>query len=110
MNMKKIFVILALAATLIACESLYEVSDIADIRSQRQVDAYNSTVAAEEDKDIRSQRQVDAYNSTVAAEEDKLVCTRERPLGSNIPRFVCMTVAQQSRLEVRARDELQLIR
>jgi hypothetical protein len=89
MNMGKIFVILALAATLIACESLYEVSDIADIRSQRQVDA---------------------YNSTVAAEEDKLVCTRERPLGSNIPRFVCMTVAQQSRLEARARDELQLIR
>ena len=89
MNMRRICVILALAATLIACESLYEVSDIADIRSQRQVDA---------------------YNSTVAAEEDKLVCTRERPLGSNIPRFVCMTVAQQSRLEARARDELQLIR
>jgi len=89
MNMKKIFVILALAATLIACESLYEVSDIADIRSQRQVDA---------------------YNATVTAEEDKLVCTREKPLGSNIPRFMCMTVAQQSRLEARARDELQLIR
>jgi hypothetical protein len=89
MNMKRIFVILALAATLMACESLYEVSDIADIRSQRQVDA---------------------YNATVTAEEDKLVCTREKPLGSNIPRFMCMTVAQQSRLEARARDELQLIR
>ena len=87
--MKRIFVILALAATLMACESLYEVSDIADIRSQRQVDA---------------------YNATVTAEEDKLVCTREKPLGSNIPRFMCMTVAQQSRLEARARDELQLIR
>ncbi len=89
MNMKRLFVILALAATLMACESLYEVSDIADIRSQRQVDA---------------------YNATVTAEEDKLVCTREKPLGSNIPRFMCMTVAQQSRLEARARDELQLIR
>ena len=89
MNMKRIFVILALAATLMACESLYEVSDIADIRSQRQVDA---------------------YNATVTAEEDKLVCTREKPLGSNIPRFMCMTVAQQSRLEARARDELHLIR
>ncbi len=87
--MKRLFVILALAATLMACESLYEVSDIADIRSQRQVDA---------------------YNATVTAEEDKLVCTREKPLGSNIPRFMCMTVAQQSRLEARARDELQLIR
>ena len=89
MNMKRLFVILALAATLMACESLYEVSDIADIRSQRQVDA---------------------YNATVTAEKDKLVCTREKPLGSNIPRFMCMTVAQQSRLEARARDELQLIR
>ena len=89
MNMKRLFVILALAATLMACESLYEVSDIADIRSQRQVDA---------------------YNATVTAEEDKLVCTREKPLGSNIRRFMCMTVAQQSRLEARARDELQLIR
>ena len=80
---------MGLATMLVGCEGLYAPGDISSIRSQRQVDA---------------------YNSTFAAEEDKLVCTRERPWDRNILRFVCMTVAQQSRYEARTRDELQLNR
>lgn len=55
---------------------------------------------------IRSQRDVDAYNATVSNEGDKLVCNRERPLGSNIPQWVCMTVAQRDRLAEQAREDI----
>ena len=77
--------VLALASTLIGCESLYEDGGI---------------------ETIRSQRQVDAYNATVSAESDKLVCTRERPLGSNIRKFTCMTVAQRDRLALQSRENI----
>lgn len=87
--MKNIIAVLALAATLVGCESLYEQSgDISRIRSQRQVDV---------------------YNETVSSEGEKLVCTKEKPLGSNISRFTCMTRNQQDRLAVQAREDLQTI-
>tara|TARA_R110002073_G_scaffold320393_1_gene495838 strand:- start:788 stop:1075 length:288 start_codon:yes stop_codon:yes gene_type:complete len=86
--MRKIVTVLTLAATLVGCESLYDNGGI---------------------EDIRSQRQVDAYNLTVSSESEKLVCTRERPLGSNIPRFSCMTVAQRDRMAQESRDDLNIL-
>lgn len=87
--MKKLIVAMGLATLLVGCESLYVPSSI---------------------ESIRSQRQVDAYNATVTAEEDKLVCTREKPLGSNIPRFFCVTVAQQARMALESQQDLEIIR
>ncbi len=72
---------------LVACESLYQDDGIPSIRSQRQADA---------------------YNATVSSESEKLVCSRETVIGSNIPQFVCMTVAQRDRLAQQAREEIQL--
>ena len=86
--MKQLIMIIALASGLIGCESLYDNGGI---------------------EDIRSQRQVDAYNATVSSESEKLVCTRERPLGSNIRRFSCMTVAQRDRLEQQSRDDINVL-
>ncbi len=82
--MKKAMLLLLLL-NLGACESLYEDDGIPRIRSQRDVDA---------------------YNATVSSESEKLVCTRERPLGSRIPQWFCMTVAQRDRLALEAREEL----
>ncbi|HAJ75926.1 MAG TPA: hypothetical protein DCM64_05680 [Gammaproteobacteria bacterium] len=73
----------ALVAILTGCENIYQDDGIPQIRSQRDVDA---------------------YNATVTAEADKLVCNRERVIGSNIRQWVCMTVAQQDRLTQEARD------
>lgn len=56
---------------------------------------------------IRTQADVNAYNSTVTAESDKLVCTRERVVGSNIPQFVCLTVAQRDRLREQAVEDVR---
>jgi hypothetical protein len=87
--MKSIFALVVLAATLVGCESMYE-----------QDGGIES---------IRSQRQVDAYNATVSSEGEKLVCSKERPLGSNISRFTCMTRNQQDRLATQARQDVQTI-
>ena len=87
--MKTLLTVFALAAALTSCENLYDDGGIPRIRSQRQVDA---------------------YNATVSSESQKLVCSRERPLGSIIPEFVCMTVAQQERFAIQARDDLELFR
>lgn len=87
-NMRQLFAVFVLGATLVGCESLYDNGGI---------------------EDIRSQRQVDAYNATVSSESEKLVCTRERPLGSNIRRFTCMTVAQRDRLEQQSRDDINVL-
>lgn len=86
--MKALLSICALAATLIGCENLYDDGGIPRIRSQRQVDA---------------------YNATVSSEGEKLVCSREKPLGSNIPEFLCMTVAQQERFAIQARETIEFI-
>ncbi len=83
--MKQLLAVLALASNLVACESLYDNGGI---------------------EDIRSQRQVDAYNATVSSESEKLVCSREAPLGSNIRRFTCMTVAQRDRMALESREDI----
>ena len=87
--MNKISLICLLGFTLVGCESLYDDGGIPRIGSQRQVDA---------------------YNATVSAENDKLVCTREKPTTSNIRRFVCMTVGQQQRLAETSQREVEEIR
>jgi hypothetical protein len=84
--MKNILAVLILAATLVGCESMYEDDGIPRIRSQKQVDA---------------------YNATVSSEGEKLVCTRERPLGSNIPQFNCMTLNQRDRLATQSQQTFQ---
>ncbi|NKB33568.1 MAG: hypothetical protein GKR91_10775 [Pseudomonadales bacterium] len=56
---------------------------------------------------IRSQRDVEAYNATVSGESNKLVCTTERVVGSNIPQFVCMTVAQRDRMAMQAQEDVR---
>jgi hypothetical protein len=55
---------------------------------------------------INSQRDIDEYNATVSSEGEKLVCTRERPLGSNIRQYFCMTQNQRDRLVTETRDNL----
>ena len=84
--MKTILAVIFLAATLIGCESMYEQDGIPRIRSQRQVDA---------------------YNETVSSEGEKLVCTKERPTGSNISQFICMTQNQQDRIAVQSQQAIQ---
>lgn len=84
--MKNILAVLILAATLIGCESMYDNSGIPRIRSQKQVNA---------------------YNATVSSEGEKLVCTKEKPLGSNISQFSCMTLNQQDRLATESQRALQ---
>jgi len=86
--MKNILAVLILAATLVACESMYEEGGIPRIRSQKQVDA---------------------YNATVSSEGEKLVCEKERPLGSNISQFVCMTINQRDRLAAQGQREFENI-
>lgn len=56
---------------------------------------------------IRSQADVDAYNATVSSESEKLICDREAVIGSNVRRWVCMTVEQRDRL---ARESQDIIR
>jgi len=84
--MKNIFAVFILVTTLVGCESLYEQDDISRIRSQRQVDA---------------------YNATVSSEGEKLVCTKERPLGSNISQFMCLTQNQQDRIARQSQQAIQ---
>ena len=84
--MKNILAVLILAAVLVGCESLYDTEDIPRIRSQRQVDA---------------------YNETVSSAGEKLVCSKERPLGSNISQFVCMTQNQQDRIAVQSQQAIR---
>ncbi len=87
--MKTLLTVIVLAATLVGCENLYDNSDMTRIRSQRQVDV---------------------YNATVSSEGEKLVCTMERPLGSIIRKFICMTNDQRDRLAIQARDDLELFK
>lgn len=84
--MKNILAVLILAAILVGCESMYENDGIPRIRSQSQVDA---------------------YNATVSSEGEKLVCAKERPLGSNISQFICMTQNQQDRIATQSQRTLQ---
>ena len=84
--MKNIFAVFILVTTLVGCESLYEQDDISRIRSQRQVDA---------------------YNATVSSEGEKLVCTKERPLRSNISQFMCLTQNQQDRIARQSQQAIQ---
>ena len=84
--MKHILAVLILAVVLVGCESLYDTEDIPRIRSQRQVDA---------------------YNATVSSEGENLVCAKERPLGSNISQFICMTQNQQDRIAVQSQQAIQ---
>jgi putative hemolysin len=86
--MNKISLILLLGFTLVGCESLYDDGGIPRIRSQKQVDA---------------------YNATVSANNDKLVCTREKSTMSNIREFVCMTIGQQARVAEESREEVRRI-
>ncbi len=86
--MKTLLAVFALAATLVSCENLYDDSGIPRIRSQKQVDA---------------------YNATVSSESEKLICSREKPLGSNIPQWFCVTVAQQERLALEARENIETL-
>ncbi|MDE0981837.1 MAG: hypothetical protein OSB11_07700 [Gammaproteobacteria bacterium] len=86
--MNKISLILLLGFTLVGCESLYDDGGIPRIRSQKQVDA---------------------YNATVSANNDKLVCTREKSTTSNIRQFVCMTIGQQARMAEESREEVRRI-
>ena len=87
--MYKISLICLLGLTLVGCESLYDDGGIPRIRSQKQVDA---------------------YNATVSADNDKLVCTRERTTTSNIRQFVCMTVGQQQRITETSQAEVEEVR
>lgn len=84
--MRNILAVLILAVTLVGCEGLYEVDDI---------------------QSIRSQRQVDAYNANVSSEGEKLVCSKEKPLGSNIARFSCMTLNQRDRMAAQSQQAVQ---
>ena len=84
--MKNILAVLILAAVLVGCESLYDTEDIPRIRSQRQVDA---------------------YNETVSSAGEKLVCSKERPLGSNISQFVCMTQNQQDSIAAQSQQAIR---
>ena len=87
--MNKISLICLLGFTTVGCESLYDDGGIPRIRSQKQVDA---------------------YNATVSADNDKLVCTRERTTTSNIRQFVCMTVGQQQRITETSQAEVEEVR
>ena len=87
--MNKILLICLAGFTLVGCESLYDDGGIPRIRSQKQVDA---------------------YNATVSADNDKLVCTRERTTTSNIRQFVCMTVGQQQRITETSQREVEEVR
>lgn len=86
--MKTLLVVFGLAATLVGCENLYDDGGIPRISSQSQVDA---------------------YNETVSSEGEKLVCTREKPLGSIISKFFCMTVDQQERFRIQSREIIELV-
>lgn len=77
---------IGIAAVLIGCESLYEDDGIPRIRTQADVAA---------------------YNATVSSESEQLVCSREQVLGTNLRRFVCLTVAQRERLQVLAQDDVR---
>lgn len=87
--MRNVVAIAGLIVLLAGCESAYDASD---------------GLAA-----IRSQRDVDAYNATVTAENDKLVCDRESVIGSNIRQFVCMTVGQRETLRQSQQDDIELL-
>jgi hypothetical protein len=82
--MNKIGLVIGLLSLLIACETSYDPNDGIGR--------------------IRTQRDVDAYNATVSATDDKLVCTRESVIGSNIRQFVCLTARQreQQRIAIQA--------
>ncbi|MDA0281459.1 MAG: hypothetical protein O3C29_13660 [Proteobacteria bacterium] len=84
--MKNILAVLILGAVLVGCESLYEDDGIPRIRSQSQVDA---------------------YNATVSSAGEKLVCTKERPTGSNISQFICMTQNQQDIIATESQQVIQ---
>lgn len=62
------------------------------------------------DRPIRTQADVERYNATVSSEGEKLVCDRERVVGSNLPKFICMTVNQRERLAQSASDTVNEIR
>ena len=86
--MNKLIGSIALVTLLAGCESLYQEDGIPRIRTQRDVDA---------------------YNATVVAANDKLVCSRELVIGTNIRQFVCLTVAQRDRLREQGQEDLDYL-
>lgn len=68
------------------------------------------TPLSDSERPIRTQSDVDRYNATVTSEGDKLVCDRERVVGSNFPKFVCMTNNQRERLAQNTVEDLQRLR
>ena len=86
--MKYVLAVLTLSVLLVGCAGLYEDDGIPRISTQRQVDA---------------------YNATVSSDSEKLVCTRERPTGSNLLRFSCMTIAQHERLTLQAQEDTEFM-
>lgn len=58
---------------------------------------------------IRTQADVAAYNATVSSPSQQLICSKEAVLGSNLRQFVCMTVAQQERLQAQAREDTDFL-
>lgn len=68
------------------------------------------TPLPDSERPIRTQSDVDRYNATVSNEGDKLVCDRERVVGSNFPKFVCMTNNQRERLARATVEDLQQLR
>lgn len=62
------------------------------------------------ERPIRTQADVDRYNATVSSLGEQLVCEKERVVGSNLPKFVCMTYNQRERLARAAGDTLDGLR
>ena len=85
--MNKVLAVIGLVALLTGCEGMYPPDDGIPR--------------------IRSQRDIDTYNATVSSESEKLVCSREAALGSNIRKFVCMTIAQRDRLALQSQQAIQ---
>ena len=55
-----------------------------------------STSGSEAERDLDLASAVEEHNAQ-AEEKDRVVCTKERPTGSHIPRRVCRTVADIER-------------
>ena len=86
--MKRILVVIALAALLVGCENMYEDDGIPRLRTQKDVDA---------------------YNASVSSASEKMICTKERVVGTQIRQFICLTQAQRDRLAFAAREVVESI-
>jgi hypothetical protein len=64
----------------------------------------------ESERPIRTQADVERYNATVSSLGEQLVCEKERVVGSNLPKFVCMTYNQRERLASSAVNSIESLR